>query len=77
MFARIFCFLLLVAFVACALIAADRSWPVVVDNHTPGRWDFNNVDYPVCFTVKPPPLLRSPRDTPYQVGKKYNNEGVV
>jgi hypothetical protein len=40
---RLLALLLIAVVAACALAAADRQKPLVVEAHAPGNWDFENV----------------------------------
>lgn len=37
-----------------------------------------NADYPLCVTIKPPPLLRSPDNAhDFRLGRPFNDEGTA
>lgn len=76
MWVRLICMFVFLLLVACALLAPSQQ-SLAIDNHGSGRWGFNNADYTSCRTVQTLPLLRSPENSPYRVGKKYNDKGVA
>jgi hypothetical protein len=49
--------ILLAASLAAALLASNRERPLLVERHSPGEWK-HDADFPLCVTVKPPPLVK-------------------
>lgn len=43
---RALALLIIVAFLAAAVIASNRDKPMLIDQHSPGPWDFHNAGVP-------------------------------
>lgn len=66
---------LLLIILAMAAFDERPSAPALIDNVTAAKVD---ADFPICVTVKPPPLLRTPKGkADYRMGEPFNDGGTA